>query len=761
MSLYSSRYYSHNMGNCSTCLRRRRGRVLDEPEKSATILNPFAALTVTKVNYQLDLNGREHFTDRFAILKRNVKPKLIVRRGTSFKLTITFHKEFNRTDHLINLVFYVKDERRPSYANYTEVTLPVLPESEYRSVLVPWTSMENAWTAKLESSFRNTVNIRVDVSGNAIIGEWKLRIETMSKQKGDDSKSSVVSEDSFYLLFNPWSKKDSVYVKDEKWRKEFVLNDTGIIWRGVHNVLRPTPWNYSQFEDEVLECCVFAISHLGRLPASDRSDPVKVSRHISQIVNSLDDNGIVIGKWDNEYGGGKAPTSWTGSFSIMKQFYSTKKPVKYGQCWVFAGVTTTLCRALGIPCRPVTNYQSAHDTHLSLTVDRFFDENLEPVDKRNADSVWNFHVWNEVWMSRPDLSSSGYDGWQVIDATPQEMSDGLFRCGPTSVEAVKRGDVIKPYDTKFVFAEVNADEIYWLHQGDRQPLKLLKHKTTTIGKNISTKAIGSSEREDVTDNYKHEEKSTEEREVMLKALRLCKNLFTSYYLNEKFEDIRFELVLIDDIVIGSPFTIHLKMKNKSGKVYSVHNLFDVRSTFYTGEHYSIAKKDRQETKVAPNSETDLKLMLTYDDYSKHLIDQNSFHIAVLATVLETQFQYHASDDFRVRMPDISFEIEGDVVKGKSFTCMAYFMNPLPKTLTRGFFRIEGPGLGVPLKLPLEYNVEQGQEARVIFDLTPTAAGFKTITAKFESRELTDVDGFMNVRIGDMNNDINSNMMTSF
>lgn len=37
----------------------------------------------------------------------------------------------------------------------------------------------------------------------------------------------------------------------------------------------------------------------------------------------------------------------------------------------------------------------------------------------------NFHVWNDVWMARPDLPQ-GYGGWQAIDATPQEASDGQY-----------------------------------------------------------------------------------------------------------------------------------------------------------------------------------------------------------------------------------------------------------------------------------------------------------------------------------------------
>lgn len=105
-------------------------------------------------------------------------------------------------------------------------------------------------------------------------------------------------------------------------------------------------------------------------------------------------------------------------------------PVKYGQCWVFAAVTATVCRALGLPCRCITNYVSAHDTDGSLTVDKFFDNDGETLGTGShaarQDSVWNFHVWNEVWMRRPDLPDSSYAGWQVIDATPQEASDSEY-----------------------------------------------------------------------------------------------------------------------------------------------------------------------------------------------------------------------------------------------------------------------------------------------------------------------------------------------
>lgn len=62
-----------------------------------------------------------------------------------------------------------------------------------------------------------------------------------------------------------------------------------------------------------------------------------------------------------------------------------------------------------------------------MTVDKFYtrtgDEIAGGADGETYDSCWNFHVWNDVWMARPDLPT-GYGGWQIIDATPQEESDG-------------------------------------------------------------------------------------------------------------------------------------------------------------------------------------------------------------------------------------------------------------------------------------------------------------------------------------------------
>lgn len=169
----------------------------------------------------------------------------------------------------------------------------------------------------------------------------------------------------------------------------------------------------------------------------------------------------------------------------------------------------------------ITNYSSAHDGEGSLTLDHFVDSEGRAINELSMDSMWNYHVWNEVWMDRPDLGMSEhrYGGWQVVDATPQEASDNMFRCGPAPVLAVKLGHVLRPYDCNFVFAEVNADNVFWRYNGPTEPLKFLSRDSVSIGRSISTKMVGRWEREDVTSSYKFSEKSRDERDTMETALR--------------------------------------------------------------------------------------------------------------------------------------------------------------------------------------------------------------------------------------------------
>jgi transglutaminase 1 len=48
------------------------------------------------------------------------------------------------------------------------------------------------------------------------------------------------------------------------------------------------------------------------------------------------------GKWEGSFEDGVCPWVWTGSSKIFEHYLRNgSKPVKYGQCWVFAAVATS------------------------------------------------------------------------------------------------------------------------------------------------------------------------------------------------------------------------------------------------------------------------------------------------------------------------------------------------------------------------------------------------------------------------------------
>ena len=81
----------------------------------------------------------------------------------------------------------------------------------------------------------------------------------------------------------------------------------------------------------------------------------------------------------------------------------------------------------------------------------------------------------------------------------------MHQFGPASVKAIKNGEVYLSYDTDFIFAEVNADQVYW-QVGEGGELKAIEIDERSTGKYISTQKPGTfTERSDLTNNYKHPE----------------------------------------------------------------------------------------------------------------------------------------------------------------------------------------------------------------------------------------------------------------
>lgn len=44
-----------------------------------------------------------------------------------------------------------------------------------------------------------------------------------------------------------------------------MLEDGGLMYRGVHNRIKPTPWNYAQYEKDILECALYLVREIGKV----------------------------------------------------------------------------------------------------------------------------------------------------------------------------------------------------------------------------------------------------------------------------------------------------------------------------------------------------------------------------------------------------------------------------------------------------------------------------------------------------------------
>ena len=297
-------------------------------------------------------NASNHRTERYELVQDH--KVAVLRRSASFYMALTTRDRqadlLNKDD--ITLIFEFNRDASLSDGTKVELLLDMK-----RHTLEGGPSQWDAVVYKVQG---NSIILEVWIGSNAPVGIWMCKVETSYKPRAlwstsrsvTAGKSAYHHPEPIYVIFNPYSKEDAVYMPMERDCYECVQNDVGKVWKGTYDNYRGRPWIYGQFDDAVLPACCFILdkSPLGN---ADRGSPALVSRAISAMVNSVDDGGILMGKWVMPYDDGVAPWEWSGSVAIIEKYMETKGrlPVRYGQCWVFSALTVTICRALGLPCR--------------------------------------------------------------------------------------------------------------------------------------------------------------------------------------------------------------------------------------------------------------------------------------------------------------------------------------------------------------------------------------------------------------------------
>lgn len=101
----------------------------------------------------------------------------------------------------------------------------------------------------------------------------------------------------------------------------------------------------------------------------------------------------------------------------------------------------------------------------------------------------------------------------------------------------------------------------------------------------------------------------------------------------------------------------LLIKNRSSyNEYRVSVILRVETVLYTGRVGDPVKRLNIDRLVKPGVLEEVRLDVSWEEYGPRLMNQCAFNIACLATVKDTNYEYFAQDDFRVRKPDIKITV---------------------------------------------------------------------------------------------------------
>ncbi|XP_016067507.1 PREDICTED: protein-glutamine gamma-glutamyltransferase 5 isoform X2 [Miniopterus natalensis] len=568
---------------------------------------------------------------------------------------------------------------------------------------------------------------------------------------------------------------DTVYLDSEPQRQEYVMNDYGFIYQGNKNWIHPCPWNYGQFEESIIDICLKLLDKSLNFqidPGTDcalRGSPVYISRVVCAMINSNDDNGVLSGNWSEDYSDGTNPAEWTGSVAILKQWHATGyQPVRYGQCWVFAAIMCTVMRCLGIPTRVITNFDSGHDTDGNLIIDEYYD-NTGRILENKKDTVWDYHVWNECWMARKDLPP-GYGGWQVLDATPQERSNGLFCCGPASVRAIKEGEVDLSYDTAFAFSMVNADCVSWLIHGGKE--QRLYQDTNSVGNFISTKGIQSNERDDITENYKYEEGSPQERQVFLKALQKLKTGRSQGHYRADSQPSRpmslsqdsprslnspslrpsdvipvsLKFQLLDPPNMGQDIRFVLLALNMSLQFKDLKVNLSAQSLLHDGNPLPPFWQDTAFIRLFPEEAKTHHCQVPYSQYSQHLSTDKLIRISALAEEKSSPEKILVNKIITLMYPAIIINVLGAAIVNQPLSIQVIFSNPLLEQVADCVLTVEGSGLFKKQQRVFIGVLKPQHRASITLKTAPFRSGQRQIQANLSSNKFKDIKGYKNVYV---------------
>ncbi|XP_045395757.1 protein 4.2 isoform X1 [Lemur catta] len=680
------------------------------------------ALSIKSCDFQAARNNEEHHTKAISSLR------LIVRRGQPFTIILHFRTpvhSFLPALKKVNLIAQTGEQ--PSKDNRTQAIFPISSLRDRK-----W------WSAMVMERDTRSCTISVTTPVDAVIGHYSLLLQVSGRGQ------HLLGQ--FTLLFNPWGREDAVFLGNEAQRREYLLNQNGLIYLGTADCIQEESWDFGQFEADVIDLSLGLLSVDKQV--AEWSRPVHVARVVGTLLRALKEKRVLPTPQSQDAQERALLHKRRGSVPILRQWLTGRgRPVYDGQAWVLAAVACTVLRCLGIPARVVTTFGSAQGTGGGLLVDEYYSEEGLQNGEGQRGRIWIFQTSTECWMTRPALPQ-GYDGWQILHpSAPSGEVPGF--CDLVPVRAVKEGTLGLTPAVSDLFAAVNASCVVWKCCEDGT-LELTDSTTKYVGNNISTKGVGSDRCEDITQNYKYPEGSLQEKEVLERVQKERMEHRKDNDIHppslESADPVYLFLEAPSSLALGGDAQLSVTLVNLSDQEKVVQLAIAAQAVYYNGVLAAKLWREKLSLTLSANLVRGITTSLSFSYFERNLPENSFLRLTAVATHSESSLSRFAQEDIAICKPRLTIEMPEKVEQYQPLKASVSIHNSLAAPMKDCVISILGKGLIYRERRYRLSSVRPGNTACTPFQFTPTHVGFQRLTVEVDCNMFQNLTNYRSVTV---------------
>uniref|UniRef100_A0A8C9J5W2 Protein 4.2 n=1 Tax=Panthera tigris altaica TaxID=74533 RepID=A0A8C9J5W2_PANTA len=683
------------------------------------------ALGIKNCDFQAAKNNEEHYTKAIS------SQHLFVRRGKPFTIILHFQAPVHTfLSTLKKVALIAQTGEQPSKANKTQATFPISSMGDRK-----W------WSAVVEDRDAQSWNISVTTPTDAIIGHYSLLLQVLGK------KSFPLGR--FTVLFNPWAREDAVFLERESQRTEYVLNQNGLIYLGTADCIQEEPWDFGQFEVDVIDLSLHLLSMDKQV--EEWGNPVHVAHILGASLHAFMEKRVLPTPQTHTIQEAALLNKRRGSVPILRQWLTGQgRPVYDGQAWVFAAVACTVLRCLGIPARVVTTFASAQGTGGRLFVDEYYNEEGLQNGEGQRGRIWIFQTSTECWMTRPALPQ-GYDGWQILHPNAHSGGGVLESCDLVPVRAVKEGILGLTPAVSDLFASVNASCVVWKCCED-DTLELTNSNTKYVGNNISTKSVGSDRCEDITQNYKYPEGSSQEKEVLERVQKERMEHEKDSGIHpprlKTAEPLYLFLEAPSSLCLGGNAQFSVILVNPTDEEKAVELAIGVQAMYYNGILAAKLWKNKLFLTLGANMDETTTNSLSFSCFEQSPPENSFLRLTAIATATqsESSLSCFAQEDIAICRPRLVIEMPETTEQYQLLKASVSVHNFLDVPMQDCVISIFGRGLIYREKRYRLASVLPRKTLYTQFQFTPTQVGPQRLTVEMDCDMFQNQTNYRNITV---------------